>query len=105
MNFLEYLSNDFIYSFFIGVVGLLLMVVESYTSKEKYTIKQYIKNFILISICVYIGLFIRTTSIFINFTKGTNDIYKTTSFSSNQTGGSTINLNNYDNVNIGDPNF
>ena len=42
MNFLEYLSNDFIYSFFIiGVVGVLLMVMKV-THQKKNILRQTI---------------------------------------------------------------
>jgi len=96
---LSYLQNDFIYSAIFGVLSLIITFIESRRTKEKYSFKNYLKIFVCVSVCVYLAIYVKTTSL-LNFD------YKESvksSFASNYSG--NVNLDNYSNINIGDPDF
>mgnify|MGYP001394294175 CR=1 FL=1 len=99
--YLAYLQNDFIFSALFGVLALICTFVDSRRTKEKYSFKTYIKIAIGCSLSVYIALYIKSTSL-LNFDLNTSS----ESLLNKQTkGGGSVNLDNYSNVNIGEPNF
>ena len=95
--YIVYLQNDFIFSAIIGILSVILTYIESKSSKEHYSIKNYLKIFACVSICVYFAIYIKSTSL---LNLGPNNTSKS-SFG----GGGSVNLDNYSNVNIGDPGF
>ena len=99
--YLTYLQNDLIFSSMFGTLSLILTFIESKRSKEKYSIKNYVKIFICVTLCVYLANYLKTNSFI------TADSTKQSSkslYGKNYSGGS-VNLDNYANINIGDPDF
>ena len=69
-------------------------------TKEKYSFKNYLKIFVCVSVCVYIAIYVKSTSL-LNF-----DVKKVLNLRlAICTSGGSVNLDNYSNVNIGDPDF
>lgn len=99
--YLAYLQNDFIFSSLFGILALIFTFIESKRTKEKYSIKNYIKIFICTTVCVYIAIYIKSTSL-LNFELNNS---ANSSFNKNVKSGGSVNLDNYSNVNIGEPNF
>ena len=97
--YLVYLQNDFIFSAIFGVLSLVLTYIESKRTKDKYNIKNYFKIFVCVSVCVYLALYIKSTSL-LNL-----EAQHTSKSSYGKSSGGSINLDNYSNVNIGDPDF
>lgn len=97
--YLSYLQNDFIYSAMFGVLSLIITFIESRRTKEKYSFKNYLKIFVCVSVCVYIAIYIKSTSL-LNF-----DCKESVKSSFGNTSGGSVNLDNYSNINIGDPDF
>lgn len=97
--YLSYLHNNFIFSIIFGLLSLIITFFESKRNKEKYTLKNYLKIFIIVSFSVYLSLYIKNSSLLNNIEPLKNQsLYGKTS-------GGSVNLNNYKNVNIGDPDF
>ena len=96
--YLSYLQNDFIFSALFGFISLILTFIESKRNKEKYSFKNYIKIFICVSLCVYLAIYIKSTTL-LNF-----DLKQSPKSSYGSPGGA-VNLDNYSNINIGDPTF
>lgn len=98
--YLAYLQNDFIFSAVFGVLSLILAFIESRRTKERYSLKNYLKLFVCVSVCVYGAIYIKSTSL-LNF-----EVKESSSPSSfGKTSGGSVNLDNYTNINIGDPDF
>ena len=96
--YLTYLQNDLIFSSMFGIISLILTFIESKRSKEKYSIKNYVKIFICVTLCVYLANYLKTNSFI------TADSTKKSLYGKNYSGGS-VNLDNYANINMGDPDF
>ena len=97
--YLAYLQNDFIFSAIFGILSLILTFIESKRSNEKYSIKNYFKIFICVSVCIYISLYIKSTSL-LNL-----EVKDTSKSSYGKSSGGSVNLDNYSNINVGDPEF
>ena len=96
--YLSYLHNNFIFSAVFGVLSLIISFFESKRTKEKYSLKNYIKIFVIVTLSVYFAIYIKNSSLLNNIEPINNTSYGKVS-------GGSVNLNNYTNVNIGDPDF
>ena len=97
--YLSYLQNDFIFSAMFGIISIVIAFIESRRSKEKYSFKNYLKIFACVSLCVYFAIYIKSTTL-LNF-----DSKGSSKSSYGATTGGSVNLDNYSNINIGDPDF
>lgn len=97
--YLSYLHNDFIFSSLFGLLSLIITFFEGKRNKEKYSLKTYLKIFVMVSISVYLAIFIKNSSLLNNIEPLNNNS------SYGKASGGSVNLNNYTNVNIGDPDF
>jgi cytosine/uracil/thiamine/allantoin permease len=100
--YITYLQNDLIFSSIFGIISLIITFIESKRTKEKYSLKNYFKIFVCVTLCVYLANYVKSTSL-LNF-----DSKKTSSkssFGKNYSGGGSVNIDNYSNINIGDPDF
>jgi len=97
--YLSYLHNNFIFSSLFGLLSLIITFFEGRRNKEKYSFSNYIKIFIIVSLSVYLALFIKNSSLLNNIEPLKNNS------SYGKVSGGSVNLNNYKNVNIGDPDF
>ncbi len=113
--YLDYLKNNFILCSFFGLIAVILGFIDSRRNKEKYSMKNYGKIFAVVTICCYIVLYMKSNNIL-----GVSNEIDTTLYSSRSApwsmgGGSStphsggtgtgVNLENYNSVNIGEPNF
>ena len=97
--YLAYLQNDFIFSSMFGILSIIFAFIESRRSKEKYSLKNYLKIFVSVTTCVYLAIYIKSTSL-LNF-----DLKNSSHTSFGKKSGGSVNLDNYSNINIGDPDF
>ena len=100
--YLTYLQNDLIFSSMFGIISLILTFIESKRSKEKYSIKNYFKIFICVTLCVYLANYLKSNS-FINVDSKKNS--SKSLYGKNYSSEGSVNLDNYANINIGDPDF
>ena len=114
--YLDYLKNNFILCSLFGLIAVIVAYIDSRRNKEKYSLKNYAKIFGLVTVCCYIVLYMKSKNIL-----GVSNEIDTTLYSSRsapwslgggsgastvqQTAGSGVNLENYNSVNIGEPNF
>jgi len=98
--YLNYLQNNLILSAVFGVFSIILSFIESKRSKEKYTFKSYLKIFVLVTICCYILIYVKSSS-FLNNGTSPSTLYG----GSNSGQSNSVNIDNYSSVNIGEPNF
>jgi hypothetical protein len=114
--YLDYLKNNFILCSFFGLIAVILGFIDSRRNKEKYSMKNYAKIFAVVTICCYIVLYMKSNNIL-----GVSNEIDTTLYSSrsapwsmggggsgvsqSQSGAAGVNLENYNSVNIGEPNF
>ena len=101
--YLNYLKNNLILSAVFGVLAIILSFIESKRSKEKYTFKSYFKIFVLVTICCYILIYVKSSSFLNNGKEST--LYGGSAPWANSGPSNSVNIDNYSSVNIGEPNF
>jgi hypothetical protein len=119
--YLDYLKNNFILCSVFGVFAVLIAYIDSKRNNEKYSLKNYGKIFAMVTICCYIVLYMKSNNILGVSTPLDKTLFSSSSApwsgiggSASQTGGASaggnsgnvgVNLDNYNSVNIGEPNF
>ena len=115
--YLDYLKNNFVLCSVFGVFAVLIAYIDSKRNNEKYSLKNYGKIFAMVTICCYIVLYMKANNILGVSTPLDKTLFSSSSApwsavgggSASQTGGANVNagvnLDNYNSVNIGEPNF
>jgi hypothetical protein len=100
-KYLAYLNNNFIFAGFIGLLCALLSYAESKRTKEKYSLKTYLKIFLLGAVMSFVVVYLKT--------KVLNNVpvmkFPVQPPKTSVSSGGSVNVDNYSNVNIGEPDF
>ena len=112
--YLDYLKNNFILCSVFGVFAVIISYIDSRRNNEKYSLKNYAKIFGIVTVSSYLVLYMKTNNILGVSTQVDKTLYSSMSAPWNASGGSQqvntnqgpgVNLDNYNSVNIGEPNF
>jgi hypothetical protein len=109
--YLNYLKNNFILCSVFGIIAVIALFVDGRRNNEKHSLKKYGKIFGIVTISCYFVLYMKSNNILNVSTPDNTSLFSSapwntvSSAQSNAVGGGGVNLDNYNSINIGEPNF